>query len=55
MLFLKQIFQEEPHIVSNVDVRPLRQQQLHQLDVLVLSGPDHRRPASVVLGREWKG
>lgn len=54
-LFLKQIFQEEPHIVSNVDVRPLRQQQLHQLDVLVLSGPDHRRPAPVVLGRERKG
>lgn len=45
-------FQEEPYIVADVDVWPLRKQQLHQLNMLVLGGPDHRRPASIILWEE---
>lgn len=46
---------EQPYVVPDVDVRALGQQQLHQLDVFVLRGPDHRRPATIILGRDSKG
>lgn len=37
------------HIVPDIDVRTFRQQQLHQVHVLVLSGPDHRCPTTIIL------
>lgn len=38
-------------LVPDADVGSFGQQQLHLVHVLVLCGPDHGRPASVVLGR----
>lgn len=37
------------HIVPDIDVRAFGQQQLHQVHMLVLSGPDHRRPTTIIL------
>lgn len=39
----------QTHIVPDVDVGPLGEQQLHKVHMLILSGPNHGRPATIIL------